>query len=99
MASMTSVADYRRAARRRLPRIVFNYLDGGAEDELLLSRNRRALRDIRLIPKRLQGVSQRDLGIELFGRHLAAPFLVGPTGVNGVLWPHVTVATMTLSAG
>jgi (S)-mandelate dehydrogenase len=87
MATMISVADYQRAARRRLPRIVFDSLEGGAEDELLLSRNRRALQDIRLVPKRLRDVSQRHLGIELFGRQLAAPFLIGPTGLNGALWP------------
>lgn len=87
MAPLISTEDYRRAARRRLPRVVFDYLEGGAEDELLLSRNRDALHRIRLMPSRLRDVSKRDLGIELFGRHLESPFLIGPTGLNGAFWP------------
>ena len=40
-----------------------------------------------MVPRRLVDVSKRDIGIELFGRHLAAPFLIGPTGLNAAPWP------------
>ena len=86
-AKPINVEDYRILAQKRLPRIVFDYLEGGADDETGLKHNRQVFGHYRLAPRRLVDVSKRDSGIELFGRHQAAPFMIGPTGLNGALWP------------
>lgn len=67
MVEPRNVEDYRRLAAKRLPRMVFDYLDGGAESERGLRRNREAFETICFEPWRLLDVSQRDLSIELFG--------------------------------
>ncbi len=82
-----NVEDYRILAQRRLPKIIFDYLEGGADDEIDLKHNREAFERYRLMPRRLVDVSTRETGIELFGRHQAAPFMIGPTGLNAALWP------------
>ncbi|SHH03812.1 alpha-hydroxy-acid oxidizing protein [Bradyrhizobium erythrophlei] len=82
-----NVEDYRILAQSRLPKIIFDYLEGGAEDEIGMKHNREVFERYRLMPRRLVDVSRRDSGIELFGRHQSAPFMIGPTGLNGALWP------------
>ena len=82
-----SVAAMRELARRRLPRAVFDFVDGGAEDEVTLRANESAFRDIALLPNPLHGASTRDQSIELFGERLPGPVLIGPTGPTGMLWP------------
>ena len=82
-----NVKDYRILAQRRLPKIIFDYLEGGVDDEIGIKHNRGVFERYRLMPRRLVDVSKRDTGIELFGRHQAAPFLIGPTGLNSALWP------------
>lgn len=86
-AKPINVEDYRILAQRRLPKIIFDYLEGGADDETALKHNREIFERYRLMPRRLIDVSKRDTGIELFGRHQTAPFMIGPTGLNGALWP------------
>ena len=87
MAHLITVEDYRKLAARRLPRMVFDYLDGGAEGERGLARNLGAFANVRLRPRRLVDVSRRDLSIELFGRRQNLPLVIAPTGLNGALWP------------
>jgi (S)-mandelate dehydrogenase len=82
-----NVEDYRILAKRRLPKMIFDYLEGGAEDEIGMKHNREVFERYRLMPRRLVDVSKRDIGIGLFGRHQAAPFMIGPTGLNAALWP------------
>ncbi|UTW04091.1 alpha-hydroxy-acid oxidizing protein [Amphritea atlantica] len=87
IADPIKIEDYRELARKRLPRMVFDYLDGGADEEHSLSHNQVALSSIRLTPKRLLDVSSRTLETELFGKQFAAPLAIAPTGLNGILWP------------
>nr|WP_315400611.1 alpha-hydroxy-acid oxidizing protein [uncultured Duganella sp.] len=82
-----NLEDYRQLARLRLPRLVFDYVDGGAEDELTLRRNRAAFEAIRLRPRCLVDVSRRRQATSLFGVAMDMPLLVAPTGLNGMLWP------------
>lgn len=82
-----SVESLRTAARRRLPRVLFDFCDGGAEDEVTLGRNERDFDALEIVPRMMGGTAQRALGIELFGRRLAMPLLIGPTGLSGALWP------------
>lgn len=92
MRTPINVEDFRRLARRRLPRSVFDYLDGGAEDERGLSRNRHAFGRLEFVPRRLTDVSRRDQSVMLFGNRLAAPLIVAPTGLNGLIWPRGDIA-------
>src|SRR6202041_3992599 len=82
-----SVAAMRELARRALPRAVFDFADGGAEDETTLRRNERAFADYALVPRPLNGAGTRDLSVELFGRRISMPVLIGPTGLSGLFWP------------
>jgi L-lactate dehydrogenase (cytochrome)/(S)-mandelate dehydrogenase len=82
-----SLAVLRRLAERRLPRMVFDFIDGGAEDEITRGRNESDFHDIEFLPQPLMGTSTRDLSIELFGQRLSMPVLIGPTGLSGMVWP------------
>jgi L-lactate dehydrogenase (cytochrome) len=82
-----SIAAMRQLARRTLPRSVFDFADGAAEDEAALRRNETAFAELRLLPRPLNGAGARDLSIELFGQRLRLPVIVGPTGLSGLFWP------------
>lgn len=84
---LSCVADYRIAARKRLPRLAFDYLDGGAEDGDALRRNAQAYREWLFKPRVLTDVSHCSSATQFFGREAAAPLIVGPTGLNGLFWP------------
>src|SRR5260221_3940041 len=82
-----SIAAMRELARRALPRPVFDFADGGAEDERTLRRNEAAFASVDLVPRPLDGAAERDLEIDLFGRGLGLPVMIGPTGLSGLFWP------------
>jgi (S)-mandelate dehydrogenase len=75
-----SIEDLRRIAKRRLPRAIFDFFDGGAEDELTLRGNRAAFERLRLLPRVLVNVSAVDLKTELFGKPASLPLAIAPTG-------------------
>jgi L-lactate dehydrogenase (cytochrome) len=79
-----SCEDFRRAARRRLPRFLFDYLDGGANRETTLERNTRDLQEIALDQRVLRDVSRIDLSTTLFGARQALPIVLGPVGISGM---------------
>jgi (S)-mandelate dehydrogenase len=81
-----NIEDLRAIARRRLPRFAFDYLDGGAEDELTLRRNEAAFRELRWRWRTLVDVSRRKLSTRLLGAPSALPVVVGPTALNGLFW-------------
>jgi (S)-mandelate dehydrogenase len=80
-----NIADLRAVARRRVPHFVFEYVEGGAEDEASLRCNRTSFEALRLIPQTLVDTSSRHLRTEILGRSAAAPLIIGPTGLNGML--------------
>ncbi|MBV9115170.1 MAG: alpha-hydroxy-acid oxidizing protein [Hyphomicrobiales bacterium] len=71
-------------ARRRLPAFALEYLEGGAEDEVTLRRNRQAFERIAFVPRTLSDVSKRDLSVEVFGKKLSLPIAIAPTGSSGL---------------
>lgn len=81
-----NIEDLRGIARQRLPRFVFSYVDGGAEDELTLGGNRAAFARLRFRPRTLVDVSKRDNSTRLLGAPSTLPVVVGPTGLNGLCW-------------
>lgn len=82
-----NIEDLRRAARRRLPRAVFDFVDGGSEDEVTLRRNRLAFQQYTFRPRVLVDVSQRDLSTTVLGERMATPLIIAPTGMAGICWP------------
>jgi isopentenyl diphosphate isomerase/L-lactate dehydrogenase-like FMN-dependent dehydrogenase len=87
-----NVQDLRAAARRRLPRMAFDYLDGGAEDDLTRDANRSALDRIRLVPRALVDVSRRSQRVSIFGHWHDSPFGIAPTGAAGIYWHRAEIA-------
>jgi isopentenyl diphosphate isomerase/L-lactate dehydrogenase-like FMN-dependent dehydrogenase len=82
-----SIAQLRRMARRILPRLIFDFIDGGAEDEVTLRGNETTFADFAFRPRPLNGTTTRDQSVELFGERIATPVLIGPTGLSGMVWP------------
>jgi L-lactate dehydrogenase (cytochrome) len=79
-----NVADYREAARRRLPKILFDYVDGAAYAEQTLAANTADFQALRLRQRILKDVSKISLKTELFGQSLNMPLLLGPIGMAGM---------------
>ncbi|QEH76811.1 alpha-hydroxy-acid oxidizing protein [Sphingomonas sp. C8-2] len=76
------IADLRRRAARKLPRPIFDYIEGGAEDELALRDSRAAFDRYRFLPRMLTDVSSPHIETELFGRRLPLPLMLSPTGLT-----------------
>lgn len=93
-----SVAAMRALAQRRLPRMVFDFADGGAEEERTLRANEQAFADLVIVPKPLSGRQDSDQSVELFGEKLASPVLIGPTGLAGAYWPRGEIAEARAAA-
>src|SRR5436189_84057 len=77
---VVSIEDLRGLARRRLPRAIFDFFDGGAEDEVTLRENRAAFERVRLLPKVLVNVAGVDMKVPLLGREATIPLAIAPTG-------------------
>jgi (S)-mandelate dehydrogenase len=75
-----SIEDLRRLAQKRLPRAIFDFFDGGAEDEVTLRENRAAFERVRLLPKVLVNVAQIDTRTNIFGKEASLPLAIAPTG-------------------
>jgi isopentenyl diphosphate isomerase/L-lactate dehydrogenase-like FMN-dependent dehydrogenase len=67
--------------------MVFDFIDGAAEDEVTMRRNRRAFSDVEIVPQPLVDVGQRDQRVMVLGRELPSPLILGPAGLAGVAWP------------
>jgi len=79
-----SVSDYRLLAERRLPRAFFDYIDGGAYNELTLAANRNDLDALKLHQRVLRGASTIDTSTVVLGEKLAQPVILGPVGLAGL---------------
>ncbi|MCP3730257.1 FMN-dependent L-lactate dehydrogenase LldD [Sphingomonas sp. MG17] len=79
-----SVTDYRELARRRLPRFLFDYIDGGSYAEVTLRRNIADLEQVALRQRVLNDVARLDLSTELFGQRMALPVALAPIGLAGM---------------
>ena len=86
------IEDFRPIARRRLPRAVFDYLDGGAEGEVTLRENCRAFQDVTFRPRHAVALGKCDLGVRVLGFDLALPFLLAPVGYSRLMHPGGEVA-------
>ena len=81
-----NIEDLRHLAYRRLPRVAYDYVAGGAEDEVTVAASRAAFQNQAFRPRVLAG-GDIETSCELFGQRYASPIMIGPTGLNGLLWP------------
>lgn len=82
-----NIEDLRVMARRRLPRVLFDYIDGGAEDEISLGENRRAFKEVTFQPRFGVAVPEVDLRVRVLGMDLALPVLLAPVGYCRMFHP------------
>jgi L-lactate dehydrogenase (cytochrome) len=81
------VSDLRRAAKRRIPRPVFDYVDGAADEEIASAANTAAFRSWRFLPRVLAGVASAETAAPVFGATLPVPMLLGPAGYTRMMHP------------
>ncbi|MCU1340426.1 MAG: lldA [Bryobacterales bacterium] len=98
LARARNIADLRRLAQQRLPRAIFDFIDGGSEDEVTLRENQDAFRRVRFSPKTLVDVSNVNTKIDLLGQTADLPVIVGPTGASGFVWPNGDLALARAAA-
>ncbi|SEM40403.1 L-lactate dehydrogenase (cytochrome) [Gemmobacter aquatilis] len=87
LAQCHNFHDFRTLARRRLPGPIFNYIDGGADDESTLRRNSASFEAVDLVPHVLRGVKEVDLSTTIMGQKLALPFYLSPTALQRLFHP------------
>src|SRR5260370_41267271 len=85
IASAINIDDLKRIAKRRLPKIIFDFIEGGVEDEAGLRTNANAFRDLKLVPRYYVDTSKRTQRVKLFDRTYASPFGIAPTGMAGAV--------------
>jgi (S)-mandelate dehydrogenase len=94
-----NVEDLRGMARKRVPRFVFDFLDGGAEDERTLDANRRSFERLRFRPRTLVGVSERSVAAPILGAPSALPVIAAPVGLLGMVRHHGDLELARAAAG
>jgi L-lactate dehydrogenase (cytochrome) len=87
MVHVVNVADLRLAAKKRLPRVVFDYIDGGADAEWTLRENSRVFDDVRLRPRSAVATKSCDLRTTVLGTTIDLPFLLAPVGSSRMFYP------------
>src|SRR5579872_2733660 len=91
-SKVVNIEDLRRIARRRLPRAVFDYLDGGAEGEITLAENCRAFRDVTFRPRGAVAVHDCSLKTTVLGHEISLPMMLAPVGYSRMMHPEGEVA-------
>ncbi len=99
LENAVNIEDLHRMAKRRLPKIAFDFIEGGVEDELGISRNEAAFKRYRLMPRYLVDVNKRDQSAKLFDRVYASPFGISPTGAAGLFRPGADLMLAESAAG
>src|SRR5690242_2045015 len=92
LAGALSIADLRRLAKRRLPGAMFDFIDGGAGDEVTLRDNEAAFHEWVLLPRMAVDVSHRSLQTTILGARSELSLLLAPTGLAGFYWPAGEIA-------
>jgi isopentenyl diphosphate isomerase/L-lactate dehydrogenase-like FMN-dependent dehydrogenase len=87
LSRVVNIEDLRRIAERRLPKSVFDYLDGGAESEITLNENCRAFRDILFRPRQAIAIAKCDLSVRLVGAEISFPAMLAPIGYSRMMNP------------
>ena len=83
--TFTCVDDYRQAAKRYLPKTIFDFVDGGSERELTLKANRQDFESLWFNPRSLNDVGKVDMSTQLLGKSVSMPLMISPTGLAGIV--------------
>ena len=86
-SDVINIGDLRRIAKRRLPRVVFDYIDGAADGEVTLRENCRAFEMLTFRPRHAVAVSNCQLGTTVLGQKIDLPFILAPVGSSRMFWP------------
>jgi hypothetical protein len=84
MQGIVNIEDLRKLAKKRLPRIAYDFIEGGTDDEDGLTTNEQAFHQARVVPRYLVDVTVRDQSTTLFGRTYSSPIGIAPTGLAGL---------------
>src|SRR6187401_936167 len=84
MQGAINIEDLKKLAKKRLPKIAFDFIEGGTDDEVALQTNEQAFRQARLVPRYLVDVTTRDQSTTIFGRTYSSPIGIAPTGLAGL---------------
>jgi (S)-mandelate dehydrogenase len=84
MNGVVNIEDLKKLAKKRLPKIAFDFIEGGTDDEVALGTNEQAFRQTRIVPRYLVDVSKRDQSTTLFGRTYSSVIGIAPTGLAGL---------------
>jgi len=87
-AKFVNIEDLRRAARRAMPKVMFDFVDGGANGEWTQRRNQSEFERILFDPRVLVDVSRRDQSTTVFGQKVDTPIIIAPTGLTSIAWPN-----------
>jgi L-lactate dehydrogenase (cytochrome) len=98
LSRANNIADLRTLARAKLPRPIFDYIDGGADDELSLARNGAAFADYELVPDVLTDVSRIETATRVFGEAVSWPLMLAPTGLTRMFHGHAELAVARAAA-
>ena len=99
LAHCHDIADLRRAAQRLIPRPVFDYVDGGSDEELSLAGNVEAFRRWRLVPRALANVAEVDTAGQVLGHPVPLPLVLAPTGYTRIMHPGGEIAAARSASG
>ncbi|MCP4936341.1 MAG: alpha-hydroxy-acid oxidizing protein, partial [bacterium] len=92
-----TIDDLRQMAKNRIPKLAFDYLDGGEGDETGLRLNSSAFKDIKLLPHYMRGVSERSHKVNLFGKSYSFPIGISPIGMANFIWPETDLILARLA--
>ena len=84
MQGVVNINDLRKLAKKRLPKIAYDFIEGGTDDEVGLVTNEQAFRQARIVPRYLVDVTTRDQSTSLFGRSYSSVIGIAPTGMAGL---------------
>jgi isopentenyl diphosphate isomerase/L-lactate dehydrogenase-like FMN-dependent dehydrogenase len=90
-----TIEDARKISKRKLPKMVWDFIDGGADEELAVVANRQSLNEIKLRPRFLRDISDRDISINIFGKKTSLPFILSPSGMATIAHPEGELAVAT----
>ncbi|MEP1096300.1 MAG: alpha-hydroxy acid oxidase, partial [Cyclobacteriaceae bacterium] len=82
-----AISDLAKRAKKRIPKVAWEYLETGTGEELLIKRNRRAFEDIVMTPQFCKGALNPNLETTILGKMYNAPFGIAPVGLTGLMWP------------
>src|SRR5437016_12502100 len=85
--TIVNIADLRKAAKKRLPRVVFDYIDGGADAEWTLRENSRVFNDVMFRPRSAVATKHCELRTTVLGESIELPFLLAPVGSSRMFYP------------